>query len=58
MPTLSNMPTNLLAPDALLKRALTYYSTTVRKVALLGTLLILIVVLSSFFWWGHAVLKH
>jgi len=38
MITLSNMHTNLLAPDALLRRALATRDTTVRKVALLGTL--------------------
>jgi hypothetical protein len=52
------MPTNLLAPDALLRRALTIHDTTVKKVALLGTLLTLIELSSSFLWWGgHTVLR-
>ena len=42
MSTLSNMHTNLLAHDALLRRALASHDTIVRKVALLGTLLTLI----------------
>jgi len=42
MSTLSNTHTNLLAHNALLRRALTTHDTTVRMVALLGTLLTLI----------------
>jgi hypothetical protein len=40
--TLSIVHSNLLAPVALLRRALTIHNTIVRKVALLGPLLTLI----------------
>jgi hypothetical protein len=47
---LINMPTALLAPDALLRKALTTHNTQVRKVDLLGTLLTPIELLSSLLW--------
>ena len=48
MSTLSIMRINLLAPVALLRRALTTHDTIVRMVALLGTLLTLIEPYSSY----------
>jgi len=56
---LINMPTALLAPDALLRKALTTHDTTVKKVALLGTLLTLseLFILSSLWLGGLKVLR-